>query len=167
MKRCFHHVSQHGHVVDAEPTILSATSPPICENVEERILVDLVVMFAQTFRAVLVGSCEAIVRLAAQTDESVATPLHIEQTGRSLVVRFARDAARFGDGPRATGHASAHLLGRVFDATLGREPFGTVSEVMLSQFRSHEIIDRIAKVVVELLHAQFGVLLNKKSHVDG
>ena len=67
-----------------------------------------------------------------------------------------------------------------------------MSEVMLSQFRGHEIVDGIAcqgkidtirvhlavleqasfevpvdEVVVKLQHAQFGVLQDEKSHVDG
>ena len=96
-ERCtFLHVRQHGGVVEAEPAILSATAPPIGEDVEERNLGGLGVMFDQTFRAVLVVGSKAIVRIAAQ---SVAVPLHLEQTGSPLVVSFACDTARFGAGP--------------------------------------------------------------------
>ena len=74
-------------MVDEEPAICSGTTPSLGQPVEEGVLVDAVVMFAQTFRAVLVGDSEAITRLAAQTDELVTAPLHLEQPGRFLVIR--------------------------------------------------------------------------------
>ena len=65
----------------SEPAILSDTTNSIGEYVEERIFIDPVVPFAQSFRAVLVSGSEAIVRLAAQSHGAVATPLHLEQSG--------------------------------------------------------------------------------------
>ena len=89
----FLHIRQHGRVVHPEPAILSTTAPSIGEYLEERIFIDLVVTFAQTFRAILVGGSEAIVCFAAQPHEPVARPLHLEQTGRPLVICFARNTA--------------------------------------------------------------------------
>ena len=82
-----------------------------------------------------------------------------------------------------TGESTPHVLGLMVDATFGWEPLGLVSEVMLSKFRSYEIINGLTsqgqigairiqlavleqrsfqvpvdKVVVELQHAHFGIL---------
>ena len=150
-ERCtFLHVTQHRRVVDAEPTILCATLPTVGEHVQERVLVDGVVTFAQSFGDVLVDGTETIVRLAAQPDESVAGPLQLEQTRCPLVVPFARDAARLGAGPRATGESTAHVPGRVVGTFFGREPFGAVPEVMFTQFRGIEIIERLGAICVHL-----------------
>ena len=54
-----------------EPEVLSTSAPTVGEHLQERLLVDCVVTFAQTFGAVLVGGSETIVRLAAQPHESV------------------------------------------------------------------------------------------------
>ena len=54
-----------------EPAVLSTSAPTVGEHLQERLLVDGVVTFAQTFGAVLVGGSETIVRLAAQPHESV------------------------------------------------------------------------------------------------
>ncbi len=56
---------------------------------EESVLVNVVVTFAQTFRAILVGGTKTVVGLAAQTDESVSAPFYLEQTRRSLVESLA------------------------------------------------------------------------------
>ena len=79
---------------------------------------------AQTFHAVLVGGSEAIVRLAAQPDEPVAAPLHFEQTGRSLVVRFTHDAARVGARLQVTDESTAHVVGLVVGVLLRLKPLG-------------------------------------------
>ena len=113
-----------------------AAASPLGQHVEKRLLVDLVMTFAQTFRAALVGGSEAIVCFVTQSEEPDATPLHLEQTGRSLVVRFATDAW-IGGGPRVTGESTAHVVGLVFGATLQREPFGSVPEVILQMLRGH------------------------------
>ena len=82
-----------------------------------------------------------------------------------------------------TGESTPHVLELVVDATFGWDPLGSASEVMLSKFRSYEIVDGLAgqgqigairihlavleqrsfqvpidKVVVELQHAHFGIL---------
>ena len=44
-----------------ETAVDSATATTICQNGEERVLVNVVVTFAEAFRAVLVGSAEAVV----------------------------------------------------------------------------------------------------------
>ena len=87
---------------------------------------------------------EAIVSLATQPDEPVAGPLNLEQTRCTLVVRFARDAARVGARPRATDESISHVLCLMIGATFGQEPFGVVSEIMLSQFRDHVVIAKLA-----------------------
>ena len=111
--------------------------PSVGENVEDRVLVDLVVSLALSFRAVLVGGSVTIIRLARQPHEPITTSLHLEQTGGSLVVRLARDAARTSTGLQVTGESTAYGLGLAIGATFGREPFGTVPEVMFSLVRGH------------------------------
>ena len=78
--RSFLHVRHHGRFIHPKPAVLSASAPSTGEHFQERLLVDGVVSFAQTFGAVLVGGSETIVRLAAQTHEPVARPFHIEQS---------------------------------------------------------------------------------------
>ena len=81
------------------------------------------------------------------------------------------------------GESTPHELGLMVDATFRWEPFGSESEVMLSKFRSYEIIKGLAdqdqigairihlavleqrsfqvpvdKVVVGLQHAHFDIL---------
>ena len=60
--RSFLHVRQHGRFMHPEPAVLSTSAPTVGEHLQEGILV---VTFAQTFGAVLVGGSETIVRLAA------------------------------------------------------------------------------------------------------
>ena len=64
--RPFLHVRQHGRVADPEPAVLSTSAPTVGEHLQERILVDVVVTFTQSFGAVFVGGSETIVRLATQ-----------------------------------------------------------------------------------------------------
>ena len=70
-------------------------------------------------------------------------PLDLEQTGRPLVVRLARDATRNGGCPRESGETSLDVVVFVLVAALGRKPFGTVPEVMLAMFWCNEIVDGI------------------------
>ena len=60
-----------------EPAVLSTSAPAVAEHVQERVLIDVAVTFAQSFGAVLVGGSETIVYLAAQTHEPVTGPLHL------------------------------------------------------------------------------------------
>ena len=64
--RSFLHVSQHGRVTHSESAVLSTSAPTVGEHLQERVLVNVVVTFAQSFRAVFVGGSETIVRLATQ-----------------------------------------------------------------------------------------------------
>ena len=70
--RSFLHVRQHGRFMHPESAVLSTSAPMVGEHLQERLLVDGVVTFAQTFGAVVDGGSETIVRLAAQPHESVA-----------------------------------------------------------------------------------------------
>ena len=54
----FLHVRQHGRFMQPEPAVLSTSAPTVGEHLQERILVDGIVTFAQTFGAVLVGGSE-------------------------------------------------------------------------------------------------------------
>ena len=83
--RPFLYVRQHGRVTHPEPAVHSTSAPTVGEHLQERVLVDGVVTFAHSFGAVLVGSFEAILRLAAQPHEPVTGPLDIEQTHCSLI----------------------------------------------------------------------------------
>ena len=130
--RSFMHVRQHGRVMHPEPAVLSTSAPAVCEHVQERVFIDVVVTFVQSFGAVIVGVSEIIVRLVAQPHEPVTGTLHLKQTRCSLIVRLARLTARLGASPRATGESTAHVLVLMFYATFGREPFGAVPEVMFS-----------------------------------
>ena len=87
-----------------ETAVDPTTATTICQNGEERVLVNVVVTFAEAFRAVLVGSAEAVVRLAAQTYESVTAPFYLEQARGPLVESLACDATRFCGRPRASGY---------------------------------------------------------------
>ena len=89
----FLHIRQHGRVVHSEPTILSTSAPSIGEYLQERLLVDGVVTFAQSFGALLVGGPETIVYFAAQPHESVNGPVDLEQTRRPLIICSARNTA--------------------------------------------------------------------------
>ena len=51
--RSFLHVRQHGRVTHPEPAVLSTSAPTVGEHLQERVLVDVVVTFAQSFGAVL------------------------------------------------------------------------------------------------------------------
>ena len=130
--RSFLHVRQHGRVTHPEPAVLSTSAPPAGEHLQERVLVEVVVTFAQSFGAVFVGGSETIVRLAAQPHEPVAGPFHLEQTRCPLVVRPARLTARLVADPRSIDESTAHVLVPMLVATFGRQPFGAVPEVMFS-----------------------------------
>ena len=54
-----------------KPRIEPTTATSVFQHGEESVLVNVVVTFAQTFRAILVGGTKTVVGLAAQTDESV------------------------------------------------------------------------------------------------
>ena len=126
-----------------ETAVEPATAAAIRQHVQESVLVNVVLALIQAFRAVLVGRAEAVVRLAAQTYESVTAPFYLEQARGPLVVRLARDATRFCGCPRESGETSLDVVVFVLVAGLGRKPFGTVPEVMLAMFWCNEIDDGI------------------------
>ena len=130
--RPFLHVRQHGRVMHPEPAVRSTSPPMVGEHLQERILVDGVVTFAQSFGAVLVGGSETIVRLATQPHEPVTGPLDLEKTRCPLVERSAPLTARLFSDLRSIGESTAHVLVPMFVATFGREPFGTRSKIMIS-----------------------------------
>ena len=127
-----------------ETAVGSAATAPICQHGEEGFFVDGVLTFAQTFRATFVGGTKTIVRLAAQTNESVAAPFHLEHTGRPLVECLACNATRLGGRPRASSESGLDVFILVLVATFGRQPFGSVAEVMRAVFRSDEIVDGLS-----------------------
>ena len=128
----FLRVRQHRRVMHPESAVHSTYAPTVGEHLQERILVNGVVTFAQSFGAVLVGGSETIVRLATQPHEPVTAPLDLEQTRCPLVERSARLTARLVSDPRSIGESTAHVLVPMFVATFGREPFGTMSKIMIS-----------------------------------
>ena len=130
--RSFLHVRQTGRVTHPEPAVLSTSAPTVGEHLQERVLVDVVVTFAQSFGAVFVSGSETIVRLVTQPHEPVAGLLHLEQTRCPLVVRPARLTARLVADPRSIGESTAHVLVPMVVATFGRQRFGAVPEVMFS-----------------------------------
>ena len=130
--RPFLHVRQHSRVTHSEPAVLSTSAPRVGEHLQERVLVDVVVTFAQSFGAVFVGGSETIVRLATLPHKPVTGPLHLEQTRCPVIVRPARLTAHLVADPRSTGESTVHVLVPMFVATFGRQPFGAVPEVMFS-----------------------------------
>ena len=76
--RALLHVRQHGRVTHPEPEVLSTSAPTVGEYLYERVVVDGVETFAQSFGAVVVGGSETIVRLAAQPHEPVTGTLDLE-----------------------------------------------------------------------------------------
>ena len=117
-------VCHHGLIVHPETTVGPADTAPIRQHVEEGFFIDGVLTLAQTLRAARVSRAEAVVRLAAQTNESVPAPFHLEQTGRPLVERLACETTRLSGRPR--------------------QPFGSVAEVMLAVFGSDEMVDGLS-----------------------
>ena len=91
-------VCHNGRIVHPETAVGPAATAPICHHGEEGFFVDGVLTLAQTFRAALVSRAEAVVRLAAQTNESVPAPFHIEQTG-------SPPFERLGGRPRASSQS--------------------------------------------------------------
>ncbi len=120
-----------GRIVHPETAVGPSATAPIRQHGEQGFFVDGVLTLAETLRAALVSRAEAVVRLAAQTNESVAAPFHLEQTGRPIVERLARNATRLGGRARASG---MDVLVLVHVAAFGRQPFGSVAEVMLAVF---------------------------------
>ena len=127
-----------------EAAVGPAATAPIRQHDEEGVFVDRVLTLADTFRAALVSRSEAIIRLATQTNESVAAPFHLEQTGRPLVERLARNAARLGGHPRASTQSGLDVFILVLVAAFDRQPFGSVAVVMLALFGSDEIVNALA-----------------------
>ena len=121
------------HLPVTEPCAVRSTSvPTVSEHLQERVLVDGVVTFTLPFGAVLVGGSEAIVRLAAQHHKPVIGPLDLKQTRCTLVERSAYLTARLVPNPRSIGESTAYVLVPMCVAKFGRQPFGTMSEIMIS-----------------------------------
>ena len=133
-------VRHHGRIVHPETAVGPAATAPIRQHGEEGFFVDGVLTLAQTLRAALVSRAEAVVRLAAQINESVPAPFHFEQTGRPLVERLACETTRLSGRPRASSQSGLDVLVLAFD----RQPFRSVAEVMLAVFRSDEIVDGLS-----------------------
>ena len=121
-----------------------ATAAAIRQHCEERVLVNVVVTFAEAFRAVLVGRAEAVVRLAAQTYESVTAPFYLEQARGPLVESLACDATRFCGRPRASGYTGADVFFLVIITAFSREPLRPVPEIVLAAICTYEIVDAVA-----------------------
>ena len=66
------------------------------------------------------------------------------RSGSPLVVRLARDATRLGGCPRESGETSLDVVVFVLVAALGRKPFGTVPEEVLSIIGCDEIVNAVA-----------------------
>ena len=128
-----------------ETAVDPATATTICQNGEERVLVNVVVTFAEAFRAVLVGSAEAVVRLAAQTYESVTAPFYLEQARGPLVESLACDATRFCGRPRASGYTGADVFFLVIITAFSREPLRPVPEVVFAVLGSDDIVDAFTR----------------------
>ena len=136
----FMYVRQHGPVVHQKSTVLSTSAPPIVPGTCPRRsrFGDCSSLWCCTCRWLRSNSTSS-----CPTPRTVSGPLHLEHTRCPLVVHFARNAARLGAGPQATGESTAHVFSLTIDATFGREPFGVVQTVMLSHFLGHECIDGI------------------------
>ena len=137
-------VGHHGRITHAEAPIDPTTTPAIREHGEKGVFVDVVVTFAEAFRAVLVSRAGAVVRLAAQTYESVTAPFYLEQARGPLVESLACDATRFCGRPRASSETSLDVVVFVLVTTFGRQPFGTVAEIVLSILGCDEIVNAVA-----------------------
>ena len=127
-----------------ETAVDPAAAAAIRQHCEERVLVNVVVTFAEAFSCALIGFTKTVVGFRAYTDESIATPLDLEQPGSPLVVRLARDATRLGGCPRESGETSLDVFFLVIITALGRKPFGTVPEIVLAAICTYEIIDAVA-----------------------
>ena len=57
-----------------------AHSPSVCQHGEESVLVNVVVTFAQTFRAILVGGTKTIVGIVAPSAALCVCEVHIHRT---------------------------------------------------------------------------------------
>ena len=99
--------------------------------------------FAEAFRGGFIGFTETVVRLAAQTYESVTAPFYLEQAGCSFIEGLACEATRFCGRPRASGETSLDVFVFVLVAALGRKPLGSVPEVVFAMFWCDEIVDGI------------------------
>ena len=137
-------VCHHGRIVHPETAVGPAATAPIRQNGEEGFFVDGVLTLAQTLRAAFVSRAEAVERLAAQTNESVPAPFHFEQTGRPLVERLACETTRLSGRTRASSQSGLDVLVLMLVAAFGRQPFGSVAEVMLAVFGNDEIVDGLS-----------------------
>ena len=97
-------------MTDPEPAVLSTSAPTVGEHLQDRVLVDIVLTFAQSFGAVFVSGSQTIVRLATQPHKPVTRPLHLEQTRCPLIARPARLTARLVADPRFIGESTAYVL---------------------------------------------------------
>ena len=132
-------VCHHGRIMHPETADGPAATAPIRQHGEECFFVDGVLTLAQTIRAALVSRAEAVVRLDAQTNESVPAPFHLEQTGVLL-----SNALRAEQHDSVVVLSGLDVLVLVLVAAFGRQPFGSVAEVMLAVFGSDEIVDGLS-----------------------
>ena len=143
-RRSLLYVRHHGRIAYPETAINATATTSVCQHGEEGVFVDVILAFAEALRAVLIGGTETVVRLAAQTNESVPAPLNLEQSRRPLVEGLARDATRLGGCPRESDETSLDVFCLVIITAFSREPFGSVTEVVLPMLVSHEGVDAVA-----------------------
>ena len=95
----FLHVRQHGRVTHPEPAVLSTSAPTVGEHLQERVLVDVVVTFAQSFGAVFVGGSETGVLLsyALRALQHASSPTHGLLASRQRTYSF-RWSSQHSDG---------------------------------------------------------------------
>ena len=136
-------VGHHGRITHAEAPVDPTTTPAFREHGERGVFVDDVLPITQNFRAVLVGRAEALVRIAAQTNESVTAPVYIEHALGPLVESLACEATRLCGRPRASDYTGTYVFFFVIIAAFGREPFRPVPEVVFAVLGSDEIVDGI------------------------
>ena len=136
-------VGHHGRITHAEAPVDPTTTPAIREHGEKGVFVDDVLPLTQSFRAVLDGRAEAVVGLAAQTDESVTTSFYLKEARGALVESFACEATRFCGRPRASSYTGAEVFFLVIVTAFGREPLRPVPEVVFTVLGSDEIVDGI------------------------
>ena len=133
-------VGHHGRITHAEAPVDPTTTPAIREHGEKGVFVDDVLPLTQTFRAVLVRRAEAVVGLAAQTDDSVTAPLYLEQARGQLVESLAFEATRFCGRARASGYTGADVFPLVIVTPFGREPLRSVPIMITTPMHGRVIL---------------------------
>ena len=140
----FLHVRHHGRVPHPETAVDPTTTTSIGQHSEESVLVDVVLALIQAFSRGFIGGTKTIIRLAAQTYESVSAPLNFEQAGCSFIEGLACEATRFCGRPRASSETSLDVVVFVLVTTFGRQPLRPVPEVVFAVLGCDEIVNAVA-----------------------